>query len=97
MARKDSVNGKFSAVKPSLDGSCDPFQLFASKFLKQSGLGIDWPIHCADAALLITGGYPINKFLIGKLVGIAHAMIDVAAIDFTMPKNPPLGRQLFRS
>src|SRR6266536_447808 len=68
-------------------------QLFETKILQESGLGVEGPIERTDATLAVAGVDPVDQFLIGELVGVTLAVVNVSTINLAMPQDAVLGWQ----
>ncbi len=73
----------------------DNYHLLHAKILYESSPGIKGPIEGAYASLAVAGFNPVDQFLIRELVCISLSMINISAINLTMPQNLSLDRIIF--
>jgi len=77
-------------------GLADAFELGEGEIFQKAGFWVERPVERADSTLMVAGANPVDELLIGELVGIALAVIDIAAKDFTVPEEALLGGQASR-
>src|SRR6266498_2557290 len=85
--------GQAAILLNALRGLGYSLQLVKTKVLQSSGLGVEGPIERTDAALAVAGVDPVDQFLIGELVGVTLAVVNVSAINLAMPQDALLGWQ----
>src|SRR2546421_1419857 len=71
----------------------DTLELFKAERLEQPGSGVEGPVDRTDATLVVARFDPIDQLAVAELVGVAQAVINVAAVDLPVPENAVLRRQ----